>query len=326
MALVIVKIKFNKEEFVMEIATDATLADFKQRLFEVSRVSPNNQTFRGVRVKKGIPDNTTLEELKIRNNQKIMLIGTPDEEIVQAIEEDLTIVNDLDLPDDEFSEPASMPVYLDKVQKRIETYEMNHMNDPRPGKKLLVLDIDYTFFDHRSPASNPLVLKRPFMNEMLTAIYPYYDIMIWSATNMSWIELKLVELQVVPNDNYNITAYFDHRAMITVHTKKHGVKNTKPLPVIWGKYPEFYDRTNTIMFDDIRRNFIMNPENGLRIKAFRNAPVCGAEDKELFFLTQYLLLLKDEEDFSAIDHQKWKRYVRKNKGKLLNFITDPHQN
>jgi len=27
--------------------------------------------------------------------------------------------------------------------------------DPRPGKKLLVLDIDYTLFDHRSTAENP---------------------------------------------------------------------------------------------------------------------------------------------------------------------------
>ncbi len=39
----------------------------------------------------------------------------------------------------------------------------------------------------------------------------------------------------------------------------------KPLGVIWGKYSEFYNRKNTIMFDDIGRNFLMNPQNGLKV-------------------------------------------------------------
>ena len=40
----------------------------------------------------------------------------------------------------------------------------------------------------------------------------------------------------------------------------------KPLGVIWGKFPQWNEK-NTIMFDDIRRNFIMNPNNGLRVSA-----------------------------------------------------------
>jgi len=40
----------------------------------------------------------------------------------------------------------------------------------------------------------------------------------------------------------------------------------KPLGVVWGKYEEFYSRKNTIMFDDIGRNFLMNPQNGLKVK------------------------------------------------------------
>lgn len=35
------------------------------------------------------------------------------------------------------------------------------LNPCREGKKLLVLDIDYTLFDHRSSAENPLELMRP---------------------------------------------------------------------------------------------------------------------------------------------------------------------
>lgn len=83
------------------------------------------------------------------------------------------------------------------------------VNPCRKGKKLLVLDIDYTLFDHRSTAENPLQLMRPCMlldflvsvfyhyplstdeslgyliadlHEFLTAAYAEYDIIIWSAT------------------------------------------------------------------------------------------------------------------------------------------------
>ena len=35
---------------------------------------------------------------------------------------------------------------MSKVDKRIKTYEFKILNEPRPGKKLLVLDIDYTIF------------------------------------------------------------------------------------------------------------------------------------------------------------------------------------
>ena len=33
-----------------------------------------------------------------------------------------------------------------KIQRRIKDYKFNILNDPRDGKKLLVLDIDYTLF------------------------------------------------------------------------------------------------------------------------------------------------------------------------------------
>ena len=41
----------------------------------------------------------------------------------------------------------------------------------RPGKKLLVLDIDYTLFDHRSTAETGTELMRPYLHEFLTAAY-----------------------------------------------------------------------------------------------------------------------------------------------------------
>jgi len=70
------------------------------------------------------------------------------------------------------------------------------------------------------------------------------------------------------------------------------------------------------MFDDLRRNFIMNPENGLKIRPFRNAPTEGAKDEELLHLTNYLLLIKDEPDLSSLNHRKWEKYIEKNFDKI----------
>jgi hypothetical protein len=58
------------------------------------------------------------------------------------------------------------------------------------GKKCLVLDIDYTLFDLNSSAERPDELARPYLHEFLGACYEFYDIIIWSATNMKWVEVR----------------------------------------------------------------------------------------------------------------------------------------
>lgn len=110
-------------------------------------------------------------------------------------------------------------------------------NPCREGKKLLVLDIDYTLFDHRSTAENPLQLMRPCivpscyyfiylsfvimvviavckckccvflfsadLHEFLTAVYSEYDIMIWSATRYDHL-LSLTNFFYVLNNRFAI--------------------------------------------------------------------------------------------------------------------------
>ncbi|KAM5217761.1 ubiquitin-like domain-containing CTD phosphatase 1 isoform 3-T3 [Hipposideros larvatus] len=223
------------------------------------------------------------------------------------------VVNDFDI-EDEVVEVENREENLLKISRRVKEYKVEILNPPREGKKLLVLDVDYTLFDHRSCAETGVELMRPYLHEFLTSAYEDYDIVIWSATNMKWIEAKMKELGVSTNANYKITFMLDSAAMITVHTPRRGLIDVKPLGVIWGKFSEFYSKKNTIMFDDIGRNFLMNPQNGLKIRPFMKAHLNRDKDKELLKLTQYLKEIAKLDDFLDLNHKYWERYLSKKQG------------
>lgn len=149
---------------------------------------------------------------------------------------------------------------------------------------------------------------RPFLHEFLESAYHDYDIVIWSATGMRWIEEKMRLLGVASNPNYKIMFYLDHSAMISVYSTTRGCTDVKPLGVIWGKYKQ-YTAKNTIMFDDIKRNFLMNPQSGLRIRPFRRAHITRNTDRELLKLKKYLKDLATHcPDFTKVTHSKWESY------------------
>jgi ubiquitin-like domain-containing CTD phosphatase 1 len=81
-----------------------------------------------------------------------MMIGSKEEDIanVDLSPEDIpTVVNDFDIGDE--VEMGLIPIkdreeFLAKVERRVKEYKIKILNEPRNGKKLLVLDIDYTLF------------------------------------------------------------------------------------------------------------------------------------------------------------------------------------
>merc|ERR1719516_227303 len=258
---------------------------------------------------KAATDSMELGELGLKQNFKLMMMGSLEETIAQTqtVPENLPeVLNDFE--EEEEVAIQDRELNLEKIEKRVREYEVKEVNPRREGKKLLVLDIDYTLFDHRSVAEAGWELMRPFLHEFLEAAYQHYDIAIWSATNMKWIEEKMKLLGCSTNSNYKFTFYLDSWAMISIQTEKYGIVEVNPLGVIWGKYPQ-YSSKNTIMFDDLRRNFLMNPQNGLKIRPFREAHKNRGSDKELVGLAKYLTAIASLEDLSGLRHSKWERYL-----------------
>lgn len=239
------------------------------------------------------------------------------EELAPEVEDDFEVDVETAL------DASKNPAYLAKLEKRIESVELKVLNQPRENTKCLVLDIDYTLFDHRTTAERPEEIMRPFLHEFLTRAYNCnYDIIIWSATNMKWIELKMTELGVLSDSQpYKICALIDSKSMVTVETAKYGVFNCKPLGYLWaqkfGGERQRFGPHNTVMFDDLSRNFIMNPQQGLKIRPFRNAHTSRSTDRELLRLALYLEAIASLDHFSELNHKRWESFLEKYENKKL---------
>uniref|UniRef100_A0A8C7QK85 Ubiquitin-like domain-containing CTD phosphatase 1 n=1 Tax=Oncorhynchus mykiss TaxID=8022 RepID=A0A8C7QK85_ONCMY len=304
-------IKWGGQEYsIRTLSEEDTVLDLKQSIKSLTGVLPERQKLLGLKVKgKPAEDQVKLGSLKLKPNTKIMMMGSREESLEDVLApppENDDVVNDFDI-EEEVIEVQNREENLAKIARRVKDYKVEGMNPPREGKSLLVLDVDYTLFDHKSCAETGQELMRPFLHEFLTSAYEDYDIVIWCKYQTACFD----ELGVTDNPNYKITFMLDSAAMITVHTPKRGVVEVKPLGVIWGKYSEFYSKRNTIMFDDIGRNFLMNPQNGLKIRPFMKAHLNREKDKELFKLSQYLKEIAKLEDFSGLNHKHWERYRAK---------------
>lgn len=307
-------VKWAGKEYTVRVCADDTVGELKRRICEVTNVLPKRQKL--LNVKAGVKpaeDSMLLSQLSLKPTIKIMMMGTVEDEILVEPVDAPEVLDDFELGQEDTVDIMDREVNRQKLRRRIEQFKLTLINPPRPGKKCLVLDIDYTLFDHRSTAENPRELMRPYLHEFLTTAYQFYDIIIWSATSMKWVEVKMKELGVLSHPDYKVTAMVDHLAMITVQSESHGVFDCKPLGVIWGKCPEFYNSKNTIMFDDLRRNFVMNPQNGLVIKPFRKAHINRATDQELLGLADYLVAISPLDDLSELDHRRWRDYSDQHK-------------
>lgn len=248
----------------------------------------------------------------------VSLMGTPDAALAAELAIAAAAPPVVDDLDDEFGgtilalPPAELAENVERVMRRVEKVKVAVLQPPRPGKKLLCLDIDYTLIDHRSTVERPWEMARPHLLDFLEQAYAHYDIAIWSATSMKWVELKMREMGVLSHPGFKVSFMLDARAMITCHTARYGAKECKPLAFIWRNdvFGGAYHERNTIMFDDLRRNFVMNPQQGLKVRPFRNCHRNRATDDELLKLGAYLRAIAELDSLEDLDHTKWERYMR----------------
>ena len=118
-------------------------------------------------------DDTLLTNLNLKNGAKIMMMGSSEQAIkdVSEVLNDPSVINDFE---EEIAQQLSTEYreeYLNKVDNRVKSYEVKVLHEPREGKKLLVLDIDYTLFDHKSTAETGRELMRPYLHEFLATAY-----------------------------------------------------------------------------------------------------------------------------------------------------------
>lgn len=319
---VALRVKWGGSFYAVELPMQSTVADLKNRLFELTEVLPMRQKVIGLPSSNGrLPDDALLlNSFNLRADHRIMLVGSREADITAANAAYLNavnnVVNDLDVDYD--PEDGSRRILRDeatyrrRLQRRIETTEVRIMNEPRPGKRLLVLDLDYTLFDCRSTAPSIAELGRPGLHMFLGSVYQWYDIVVWSQTSWRWLEAKLTGLSMLFSDEYKISFVLDRTSMFAVTSKKNGQERThevKALEIIWRKFPGRWGPHNTIHIDDLSRNFALNPQSGLKIAPFKNAPLTRARDRELIYLERYLkLIANNEEDFTKLKHKHWKRY------------------
>ena len=66
------------------------------------------------------------------------------------------------------------------------------------------------------------------------------------------------------NPAYRVCFVLDKASMFRSGPRQ---KYIKPLHIIWSKYPNLWGKHNTVHVDDLHRNFAMNPENGILVRA-----------------------------------------------------------
>ncbi|KAF8844427.1 HAD IIID h [Paxillus ammoniavirescens] len=312
------------KSFDLELAASDRVFDLKACLMSLTSVPPERQKILGLVKGKLPPDQARISDLKINAGRKFTLIGTPaGDEIKDPSQLEFLpdVVNDLDV--DVAENPQAAAAYkndqrnIRKVKEATAKLHINIINPLRDGKRLLVLDIDYTILDTKPLTSGslpPAECARPHLHEFLEAIYPHYDICIWSQTSWIWLETKLVELGMIGSTrNYQISFVLDKTCMFTVFTERNGQPYThsvKALQIIWNHFPRFSPK-NTIHVDDLSRNFALNPPEGLKIHAFKNAHTEQARgDRELAKLERYLIHIALVSDFRTLKHKDWKHVLK----------------
>ncbi|WVR06359.1 HAD hydrolase, family IIID [Kwoniella sp. DSM 27419] len=332
------KMTWSGKTFELRVAGNDMVYDFRHLIAQTTGVPVESQKLirllPGARGKLGVEhDAKRFRTLGVKKGTKFVLVGTREEErfkdragMKSEVADDFDVTYSGGVAGSaQTLTPAEDPRNKRKVAELIDKVPITVMNEPREGKKLLVLDLDYTIVDTKPLMSGALPSRecaRPGLHQFLEQVYPHYDIVIWSQTPWRWLEVKLIELGMVGGEHsYKISFVADRTTMFPVFTQRNGQPykhEVKPLAYFWASFPQ-WSAKNSVHIDDLSRNFALNPGEGLKIRAFNKAGQHeGYADRELPRLGLYLVRIATTvEDFTILDHSRWKHTVpRQNEGPL----------
>ncbi|KAK4057984.1 hypothetical protein OIO90_000723 [Microbotryomycetes sp. JL221] len=306
------------EQLPVQVVETDCLGDVKATLWSLTSVAPERQKLVGL-VKGKLPgDEVEVKSLGLSatgSARKFMMVGTPEGQELGPPPPSETEV-DIDYSGQDMLDVAQQGARnRRKLAQTIGSYTIDIMQQPQPGKRLLVLDLDYCILDTALWKESNFVadhFARPYLHQFLQAVSPFYDIVIWSQTSWRFLEQKLIELDIIGENarhGYPVISTIDRRAMFSVYSQKNGKPfkhEVKALGLLWAKFPHWTE-VNSIAVDDLSRNFAMNPKNGLKLRAYKDAMNYRSTDHELVWVARYLLQLVNFPDFSKLDHTKFKK-------------------
>ncbi|GAA5832277.1 hypothetical protein JCM11251_004304 [Rhodosporidiobolus azoricus] len=333
----VMSFKGQKQE--VSVCETDTVGDLKQLLWSLTTVPPDRQKIVGL-VKGKLPNDEEevvklgLGDAGATNVKQFMMVGTPEGEEHKAVGPSAQDDGDIDYAKAEAQKKAHWAVQSVRNRRKLveetEKLKLDLMAQPREGKRLLVVDLDYCILDTKGwqePAFSTSLFQRPYLHEMMRILSPYYDVIFWSQTSWRWLEQKLIELDLIgpsKKGDYNIVTTLDRTPMFSIYSEREGKSykhEVKALGILWAKFPGQYTSANTIHIDDLSRNFALNVKNGLKVHAYKNALTHDnvSTDKELLYVARYLLQLTMIDDFTTLDHSRF----RKSKLPLPDGVDDP---
>jgi hypothetical protein len=158
------------------LSSTSTVLQVKELLFDLANVLPERQKLLGL--PKTACDDTELAAIPPKPaGYSLILMGSTQEQLDSVKETDdalrlryvpvldrnqcgcklairswflaasSAVEDDLDLPDELSISPEHNEQYLALIEKRIRSHKPKMLNPFAPGKKVLVLDVDYTLFE-----------------------------------------------------------------------------------------------------------------------------------------------------------------------------------
>lgn len=135
-----------------------------------------------------------------------------------------------------------------------------------------------------------LVYERPHLQEFLDYIFDNFKVSVWSAASKNYVLFIINNIIKKKPDRKIDFVFFSYHCNLSKKLYNGGLKQ---LDMLWEclEIP-IYNKSNTIIIDDLKRVKKIQPCNCYNIKPFEFTDKDSVEDKELMKLMDYLAQIK----------------------------------